>query len=352
MKAPALLPAACILAAPALLHAQEMDHGAHDMGGMGHAPAAPSAIPPDAPSATDPHAGHIMPQPAPAPDAPMDHDGMGHGAMAHGDMNGATGDHGGMVHGAGGTALPAGDAPPPPAPTGWAADAIHDPAAMARIRSSLQREHGGGRFSQIVFNLAEYQVREGRDGFRWDGEGWFGGDINRLTVKTEGSATRGEGVGDAEIQALYSRAIGPYFNLQAGVRHDIRPRPSRTYAAIGVEGLSPYWFDVEAALFLSTRGDLLGRVEATYDQRITQRLILQPRIELNLAAQDVPATGVGSGLSDAELGLRLRYEIVREFAPYIGISHDRRFGDTARFARLAGEDRSSTSFVAGIRFWF
>jgi copper resistance protein B len=204
----------------------------------------------------------------------------------------------------------------------------------------------------VMFNLAEYQVRDGRDGYRWDGEGWFGGDINRLVVKSEGSGSFGEGVEDAEIQALYSRAIGPYFNLQAGVRHDITPNPSRTYATIGFEGLAPYWFEVEGALFLSDKGDLLARVEGYYDQRITQRLVLQPRAELNFAAQDVPETGTGAGLSDVELGLRLRYEVTREFAPYIGVSWDRRIGDTARYARLAGENAGATSFVIGVRTWF
>ena len=128
--------------------------------------------------------------------------------------------------------------------------------------------------------------------------------------------------------------------------------PSRTYATVGFEGLAPYWFEVEGALFLSDKGDLLARAEAYYDQRITQRLILQPRAELNFAAQDDRRRGVGSGISDLELGLRLRYELAREFAPYVGVSWDRKLGDTARFARAAGEGASDTSLVAGVRFWF
>ena len=203
-----------------------------------------------------------------------------------------------------------------------------------------------------MFNLAEYQLREGRDGFRWDGEGWFGGDIDRVVVKSEGSGSVGDGVEDAEIQLLYSRAIGPYFNVQAGVRHDFRPSPSRTYATVGVEGLAPYWFEVEGALFLSEKGDLLARLEGYYDQRLTQRLILQPRVELNLSAQDVRENGIGSGLSDIELGLRLRYELTREFAPYVGVSWDRKIGDTARFARAARHYASSPSLALGIRAWF
>ncbi len=154
------------------------------------------------------------------------------------------------------------------------------------------------------------------------------------------------------MQALYSRAIGPYTDVQAGIRYDFKPDPSRVYATIGLETLAPGFFDVEGALFLSNKGDLLGRLEGYYDQRITQRLILQPRVEFNLSAQDVPEMRLGSGVTNAELGLRLRYEIKREFAPYIGISYDRRFGDTARFARADGESVKSTSLVLGIRTWF
>ena len=160
------------------------------------------------------------------------------------------------------------------------------------------------------------------------------------------------GVESAEVQALYSRAIDPWFNLQVGVRQDFRPGPARTYATIGIEGIAPYWFEVEGALFLSDKGDLLGRLEGYNDQRITQKLILQPRVELNFAAQDVPANGIGSGLSDIELGLRLRYEIKREFAPYIGASWERKLGDSARFARAAGDRVQATSLVIGIRTWF
>jgi copper resistance protein B len=120
----------------------------------------------------------------------------------------------------------------------------------------------------------------------------------------------------------------------------------------GIEGLAPYWFEVGGALFLSDKGDLLARVEASYDQRITQRLILQPNAELNFAAQDVPELGIGSGLSDIELGLRLRYEFVPEFAPYVGVNWERKTGDSARYAREDGEGVSAASLVAGIQFWF
>jgi len=251
-----------------------------------------------------------------------------------------------------GTDQPAGNAPPPAPPTTLAAARFYDSATMATANRMMRDEHGGMRFSQILFNLAEVQVRNGRDGYRWDGAGWFGGDIDRLVVKTEGEGGFGDRVESAEVQALYSRALDPYWNLQAGVRQDLGAGSKRTYAALGVEGLAPYWFDVEGTLFLSDKGDVLARAEAWYDQRITQRAILQPRVELNLAAQDMPGSRIGAGLSTAELGLRLRYEIRREFAPYVGLSWERRYGATARYARSDGDRTGGVSLALGVRAWF
>ncbi len=312
-------------------------------------PADGQAAPAGDPNCPPEHAemGHCTPSTPASHSAAQADPHAGHDMSA---MPGASADAQDM--GTGGTALLAGDAPAPAAPEPSYADRVWGREAMMPARETLRSEHGGGTFSQVMFNLAEYQVRDGRDGFRWDGQAWFGGDINRLVVKSEGSGTLGEGVGDAEVQMLYSRAIGPYFNLQAGARYDFKPNPSRTYATVAIEGLAPYWFEVEGAFFLSDQGDVLARMSGYYDQRITQHLILQPRAEINLAAQDVPENGIGSGLSDIELGLRLRYEIKREFAPYVGVSYDRKLGDTARFARAEGEDVGGVSFVAGVRTWF
>ena len=145
-----------------------------------------------------------------------------------------------------------------------------------------------------------------------------GGNINRFGIKFEGEGAFSERIDDLELQALYSRAIAPYWNLQAGLRYDIKPDPSRTYLVAGVEGIVPYWFKVNAAGFVSNKGEVRARVEASYDQRITQSLILQPRIEANIALQDIRTIGVGSGLTDFEAGLRLRYEIEQEIAPMKG----------------------------------
>lgn len=246
--------------------------------------------------------------------------------------------------------LPVGDAPPPPTVAANAADGVFGPDRMRPSRDQLQREHGGGRYYRVMANIAEFQPNPGPDGFRWDAEAWYGGDLNRLVVKTEGAGAGGE-VEEAEVQVLYSRAVSPMFDLQAGVRHDLEPG-SRTWATVGFEGMTPYWIDVEGAVFVSDRGDLAARLEGSYDLRLTQRLILQGRAEAELSAQDIPAAGVGSGFSEAELGLRLRYEVRRNFAPYVGVVHERRFGQTADFARAAGEPASETRFVMGLRAWF
>ncbi|PTQ08214.1 copper resistance protein CopB [Sphingomonas oleivorans] len=390
MKALLLLIGAAPIAIAAPAFAQAMDHSMHDMAAMqmpaeasagadphaGHDMGAMQAAPegadphaghdmsamqppsqgadphaghdiPAMPEQADPHAGHDMSAMQPPPEAADPHAGHDMSAMPGMDAGDA---HAG--HAMGGTDQPAGTGPAPIPPTERAADAIYGRAAMAEADALLRREHGGMAFAQIMFDLAEYQVRNGRDGYRWEGEAWYGGDINRAVLKYEGEGLFGRALEDAEVQALYSRALDPYWNFQAGIRHDIKPNPSRTYATIGVEGLAPYWFELEGALFLSDKGDLLGRLEGYYDQRISQRMILQPRAELNFAAQDVPENGIGSGLSNIDLGLRLRYEVAREFAPYVGVSYERKVGDTADFARAEGEDAGSTSFVIGVRAWF
>jgi copper resistance protein B len=263
---------------------------------------------------------------------------MSRHAISDADMNGAP-------------PLPETLAPAPPAPTDYVADKYFDPASMRAARAALKKEHGGETYSKVMINLAEYQARRHGDGYRWDGQAWIGGDINRFVVKTEGDGDVKAGVQAGEVQALYSRAVGPYTDLQAGVRYVAKPGSPRTYASIGVQALVPYWIDLEGALFVSDKG-VLARAEGSYDLRITQRLVLQPRVELNLAAQTIRSAGIGAGVSDAELGLRLRYEIERQFAPYVGVTYDRQFGLGADLARAGGEDSGRASFVLGVRAWF
>lgn len=237
---------------------------------------------------------------------------------------------------------------------GWsAADEYWAPDAMAAARKHIQHKHGAAKTYFVQAERLEYRSNEGSPVFLWDGQGWYGGDKNKLWIKTEGEYSFGGGaLEEAEAQALWSHAISPYFDVQAGVRHDFAPGDDRTFGVIGVQGLAPYWFEIDAAAFISDDGDVSARIEIEYELLLTQRLIFQPRTELNFAIGDVPQYGVGSGLSSAELGARLRYEIRREFAPYIGVSWERAVGETSDFVRTDGGDPSSVSFVAGLRLWF
>lgn len=337
------LAAACLVMA---VPAAAQDHGGHGEH-AGHVMPAPvpSPAPPTAPAPVDPHAGHRMPT---APAAPMS--GMDHSTMDHSTM-----DHAAMGHGpsATGSPGPTVETPPPPeAGSGppRAADAIWGAEAMRASREELSG-HGNFPVSWFQADRAEVQVRDGANGWLWDVQGYYGTPTSRLWVKSEGESAIGEGVEDAEVQALWSRAVSPFFDVQAGVRQDIAGDDA-THAVIGVQGLAPYMFEVDAAAFLSHRGDLTARIEAEVDQRITQSLILQPRVEVALSAQDIPLAGVGAGVDKVELGLRLRYEMIREFAPYIGIEQSWRVGRSADFARAVGKKISHLAVVVGIRFWF
>jgi len=233
------------------------------------------------------------------------------------------------------------------------AQEVIDPEATAAVRAHMTKHHGGSALSYVEGERFEYHSNEGDPVLLWDAQGFYGGDINKFWVKTEGEYDfSADAFEEAEAQALYSRAVGSFWDLQAGVRHDFAPFEDRTYGVVGVQGLAPYLFEIDAAAFVSGHGDVTARIEAEYELLLTQRLILQPRAELNFALQDIPELETGSGLSTVETGLRLRYEIRREFAPYVGVSWERSLGDTADFARAAGEDAGVLSFVAGVRFWF
>lgn len=208
----------------------------------------------------------------------------------------------------------------------------------------------------LLLDQLEYAPSGIGNPVRYDGMGWIGGDYNRLWLFAEGEHLTAEGEGEAEVQALYGRLVAPFWDALVGVRLDTRYREgdnqTRGLLTVGLEGLAPYWFEVSPMLFVSQDGDVSARLTTEYELLFTQRLILQPRMELNAALQKVPEFGVGSGLNDVELGTRLRYEIRREFAPYVGINWTRRVGSTADLARAAGEDASNFSVVAGVRMWY
>jgi copper resistance protein B len=227
-------------------------------------------------------------------------------------------------------------------------------------------QHGGGDASEAApfgspvedqhvwtHVIAEQlEGRFGRDsGFRWNGEAWAGTDSNRVWFKSEGETDDKGKVEEGQHELLYDRPITSFFDLQAGLRSDIDSRAGRNWVALGVEGLAPLFFHVSATGYASSAGHYAAKLEGNYDLLLTQRLILQPELELNFYSKADPARGLGSGLADLDSGLRLRYEFSRKFAPYIGVAYENRFGSTAALTRAAGEKPSNLRFTFGLRAW-
>lgn len=213
-----------------------------------------------------------------------------------------------------------------------------------------------GTFGLLLFDNLEWQRTNGADAFRWDVLGWRGGDFNRFWFKSEGLQNTSSSEGEMEVQGLYGKLVAPYFDLQAGVRvnqrRDASSTTSRAYAVVALQGLSPYRFGIEPALFVSNKGQISARFTASYDLLVSERLIFQPRLETNAAVTSDKGIGVGSGLNDAEIGFRVRYEVRREFAPYLGLTWKDSFGATRRLAAGTGAGSAHFAVAAGVRVWF
>lgn len=211
-------------------------------------------------------------------------------------------------------------------------------------------------YTYVAVNELEYAPGLDERPLALDGELWAGGDYNRLWIKAEGEHSTVRDAGEYEVQALYGRFVASFWDAQVGIRLDAAraggATETRAHLALGLQGLAPYWFEVEPTLFVSQDGDVSARLEAGYDLLFTQRLILEPELETTVAIQDVPEWGMGSGINDVELSARLRYEIVRELAPYVGVSWHRRVGGTADMARARGEEASESALVLGVRAWW
>ena len=203
----------------------------------------------------------------------------------------------------------------------------------------------------VLFDQMEWQAADGRGVFNWDTKGWVGGDINRLWFRTEGDVEE-SGVEDAQAHVLYGRAISRWWDLVAGIRQDVQPGPGRTWAAFGIQGLAPYWFEIEATGYVGEGGRTHARVEAEYDLLFTNRLILQPLVEVELYGRSDPDRGIGAGFSTAEAGIRLRYEVRRELAPYVGFTWRRKLGGTADLGRSGGSEPGAGRVTFGFRTWF
>ncbi|KRG66217.1 hypothetical protein ABB26_00815 [Stenotrophomonas humi] len=308
--------------------AKDDPHAGHDMKATGHS----------AQGGADPHAGHAKPGPA-KDDPHVGHDmsGMDHSA------------HGADPHA--GHAMPAkaaSDTPLEPIPVPTAEDF----ANAFPVLKPHAMEHAPSFNSLVVFDHLEGWNNDHGSGQAWGIDAWFGNDIDRLWVRSEGSRSDSK-LGDWSVDALYGRSITPWWDVVGGVRHDnSRETPDLTRAAIGFQGMSPYKFEVSAMAYFGGARKAELAFEVEYDVLLTNRLILQPVIEASIAADDDPRRGVGSGLGHVETGLRLRYEITRRFAPYVGFLHERKFGRTADLHRDAGEGVSDSRWVAGLRFWF
>lgn len=273
----------------------------------------------------------VTPEPASAAES-MDHSQMNHGQMQ------------GMDHGQANTATITESRTPIPELTDADRKAAFSPLPGHGVHDSAINTF-------FLLDQLEYQDADDGSTLAWDASGWIGGDVDRLWLRSEGERTNGV-TEEAEVQALWGHAIGPWWDVVTGVRQDFKPGAPQTWAAFGLQGMALYAFEAEATAFVGENGQSALRLEGDYDILLTNRLILQPMAEVNVYGKNDEARGVGSGLANTEVGLRLRYEIRREFAPYIGVTWNRSYGNTADMLRDEGEDVEEARFVAGIRMWF
>jgi copper resistance protein B len=216
--------------------------------------------------------------------------------------------------------------------------------------AELMQMNDDAAYGKVLLDQLEWRKSGDTDVQAWELDAWYGNDYHKIWLETEGERVDGKEQG--RIELMWDRIISPWWSLQSGVRQDFGRGPSRTWLDLGVQGLAPYFFDVDAAIYFGEEGRTAARFSGEYDVLITQRLILQPEVEVRAFGKDDPENGIGSGFSDIELGVRLRYEIRRELAPYVGLHWERKFGRTADFARDAGEDPADLTLVVGLRAWF
>jgi len=199
--------------------------------------------------------------------------------------------------------------------------------------------------------MGEIEIHNGNNSKLWNVDAWLGKDLNKLWIKIEGEMINGKTT-ESELQLLYSKPISPFWDVQFGVRKDFRPDPSRTWGVVAAKGMAPYLFEVDTSLFIGSSGQIAVRLDVEYEYMLSQKLVLSPEVELNIHSKDDELVGTGKGMSDINAGVRLSYEVTREFAPYIGFNWAKKYGNTANFASNEGENIESSQLVAGIRFWF
>lgn len=275
----------------------------------------------------------------------MDHSAMGHGAgqAAQPAMGGQAASMGGHDMGMGPMQ---GGKPPPDARD---PNAYNEGTRYANLGN--HEMHDDAPFWKVLVDKAEVAKGDGERGQNVEAEAWYGNDYNKAWVKVEGER-RGGTLESGRTELLWDRAFATFWSTQLGVRHDSGEGGSRDWLAFGVQGLAPYWFETEATAYWRSGGGLAARFAVKYEVLFTPRLILEPELGANLYSRADPERGIGKGLSDLNAGLRLRYEITRKFAPYIGVTWNRQFGETADLARMSGGKRSVVQAVAGVRLWF
>lgn len=286
------------------------------------------------------HDGH---QAAPASPAPEAASMLG---MDHGKMNMSGMDHANMQMQGG--AAPS-DARDPDAYSGGYTRNAGKYALEPSQQLHMSDEHN---FASVQVDRLEYVRARGNEWAAYEGQAWFGGTYNRAVLKAEGEVKNGK-LHESQTELLWGHAVSTFWDTQLGARFDYgHGEPDRQWLAFGVQGLAPYWFDIDATAYVGPSGRTALRLSAEYDLLLTQRLVLQPGVEINFYGKDDKAREIGSGLSDGTAGLRLKYEVTRQFVPYVGVEWSGKFGKTADFASDAGERRHETRFVAGLSFRF
>lgn len=226
--------------------------------------------------------------------------------------------------------------------------------AVLLLTVSMQSYAGGVEDDPILTKvMGEVEIR-GVDGTNprvWNIDAWVGKDLEKLWIKSEGEMVNGKTT-ESELQLLYSKAIDPYWDIQYGIKKDFKPTPSRTWGVVAIKGLAPYLVEVDGSIFIGESGRTAIRLDAEYEYMFSQKLVLSPELEVNIFGKDDEATSTGKGLSNIDIGFRLRYELSREFAPYVGINWGKKYGNTATFTSNEGEDIEDAQIVSGVRFWF
>jgi copper resistance protein B len=283
--------------------------------------------------------------------------GMAQGQMDHGAMTGVgQGDMSNMTPGgsmnSGSMDMQGGPAPIDARdPHAYSGGYTLESGPYARPGPRELRMADEHNFGALLIDRLERVYTDNGDATAYDAQAWFGRDYDRLVLKAEGDVARGR-LQEARTEALWGHAVATFWDTRLGARYDYGVGSDRGWLAFGIQGLAPYWFNVDATAYAGSRGRTALRLGAEYEMLLTQKLILQPRIEMNLYGKRDEAREIGRGLSDASAGLRLRYEFTRQIAPYVGVEWARKFGGTADFARVAGEATQNTRLVAGLRFWF